>query len=177
MTATAEMTMAEVLEAYPGAQRALFKNYHIGGCASCGFRPEETLADVCNRNGGLDPESVLDNVRAASEQDERTMIAPWQAKQLLASGAADLLDIRSREEYEAVRLEGAQLLDQAMLQDMLARRPKDRLLVIVDHKGLRSLDAAAYFAGHGFTDVKCLRGGIDAWSTEVDPTLPRYTLE
>ena len=177
MTATAEMTMAEVLEAYPGAQRALFKNYHIGGCASCGFRPGETLADVCNRNGGLDPESVLDNVRAASEQDERMMIAPRQTKQLLASGDADLLDIRSREEYEAVRLEGAQLLDQAMLQKMLAGRPRDRLLVIVDHKGLRSLDAAAYFAGHGFTDVKCLRGGIDAWSTEVDPTLPRYTLE
>jgi len=69
MTATAEMTMAEVLEASPGAQRALFKNYHIGGCASCGFRPEETLADVCNRNGGLDPESVLENVRGALEQD------------------------------------------------------------------------------------------------------------
>jgi len=63
------------------------------------------------------------------------------------------------------------------MQEMLATRPKDDLLVILDHKGSRSLDAAAYFAGHGFTNIKCLRGGIDAWSVQVDPTLPRYTLE
>ena len=57
--------MAALLEAYPGAQRALFRNYHIGGCSSCGFRPDETLADVCDRNGGLDPEE-RDGERALS---------------------------------------------------------------------------------------------------------------
>lgn len=169
--------MAELLEAYPSAQRALFRHYHIGGCASCGFRPDETLADVCNRNGGLDPEEVLENVRSAWEQDERMMIAPREAKELLESDGVEILDIRTREEYDAVHLEGARLLDQELMQDMLATRPKDDLLVILDHKGSRSLDAAAYFAGHGFTNIKCLRGGIDAWSTQVDPTLSRYTLE
>lgn len=169
--------MAELLEAYPSAQRALFRNYHIGGCASCGFRPDETLADVCSRNGGLDPEDVLENVRSAWEQDERVMIAPREVKDLLESDGVEILDIRTREEYDAVHLEGAQLLDQALMQEMLATRPKDDLLVIIDHKGSRSLDAAAYFAGHGFTNIRCLRGGIDAWSAEVDPTLPRYTLE
>ena len=169
--------MAELLEAYPGAQRALFRNYHIGGCASCGFRPDETLAGVCSRNGGLDPEDVLENVRSAWEQDERMMLAPREVKDLLESDGVEILDIRTREEYEAVHLEGAQLLDQALMQEMLATRPKDDLLVIIDHKGSRSLDAAAYFAGHGFTNIRCLRGGIDAWSAEVDPTLPRYTLE
>ena len=58
------MTMAELLEAYPGAQRALFRNYHIGGCASCGFRSDETLAQVCHRNDGLDPEEVVESVRS-----------------------------------------------------------------------------------------------------------------
>ena len=169
--------MAELLEAYPGAQRALFRNYHIGGCASCGFRPDETLADVCSRNGGLDPDDVLENVRSAWEQDERMMIAPREVKDLLDSDGVEILDIRTREEYDAVHLEGTQLLDQALMQEMLATRPKDDLLVIIDHKGSRSLDAAAYFAGHGFTNIRCLRGGIDAWSAEVDPTLPRYTLE
>jgi rhodanese-related sulfurtransferase len=177
MTSTTEMTMAELLKAYPGAQRALFRNYHIGGCASCGFQPEETLAEVCNRNGSLDPDEVLESVRSASEQDERMMIAPQELKALLESNGVDLLDIRTREEYEVVHLEDSQLLDQALLQEILAKRPRERLLVIVDHQGSRSLDAAAYFGGHGFTNIKCLRGGIDAWSTEVDPTLPRYTLE
>jgi rhodanese-related sulfurtransferase len=177
MTSTPDMTMTELLEAFPGAQRALFRNYHIGGCASCGFRPDETLADVCGRNGGLDPEDVLENVRLASEQDARMMITPQELKDLLESDGVEILDIRAREEYEVVRLEGARLLDQALMQDMLAARSKERLLVIVDHEGSRSLDAAAYFAGHGFTNIKCLGGGIDAWSAEIDPTLPRYTLE
>ena len=171
------MTMAELLEVYPGAQRALFRNYHIGGCASCGFRPDETLTDVCSRNGGLDPEQVLEQVRSASEQDERLMIGPQEVKDLIDGDGVDLLDIRTREEYEAARIDGARLLDQDLMQDLLAAQPKDRLLVIVDHKGSRSLDAAAYFAGHGFTNVRCLRGGIDAWSTQVDPNTPRYTLE
>ena len=169
--------MAALLEAYPGAQRALFRNYHIGGCASCGFRPDETLAGVCDRNGGLDPEDVMESVRSAWEQDERMMITPGEVKDLLESDGVEILDIRTREEYEAVRIEGARLLDQALMQEMLATRPKDGLLVIVDHQGSRSLDAAAYFAGHGFTNIKCLRGGIDAWSAQVDPNLPRYTLE
>jgi rhodanese-related sulfurtransferase len=177
MTSTVDMTMAELLEAYPGAQRALFRNYHIGGCASCGFRPDETLAEVCQRNDGLDPEEVLESVRRAWEQDERMMISPQEVKDLLETKGAEILDIRTREEYDAVRVEGAQFLDHARLQEVLATKPKDDLLVILDHNGSRSLDAAAYFAGHGFTNIKCLRGGIDAWSVQVDPNLPRYTLE
>ena len=169
--------MAELLETYPGAQRALFRNYHIGGCASCGFRPDETLAEVCARNDGLDPETVLESVRRAWEQDERMMISPQEVKALLEARKVEILDIRTREEYEAVHVEGAQFLDQALLQAILADNPKDALLVVLDHNGSRSLDAAAYFAGHGFTNVKCLRGGIDAWSVEVDSSLPRYTLE
>jgi rhodanese-related sulfurtransferase len=177
MTTTVDMTMAELLEAYPGAQRALFRNYHIGGCASCGFRPDETLAEVCLRNGGLDPEEVLESVRLSWEQDERLMISPQEIKDLLEADGVEILDIRTREEYEAVHIEGARLLDQALMQQMLATMPKDDSLVILDHDGSRCLDAAAYFAGHGFTNIKCLRGGIDAWSVQVDPNLPRYTLE
>lgn len=169
--------MAELLETYPGAQRALFRNYHIGGCASCGFGPDESLAEVCARNDGLDPETVLESVRRAWEQDERMMISPQEVKELLEAKKVEILDVRTREEYEAVHVEGAQFLDQTLLQAVLVNKPKGDLLVILDHNGSRSLDAAAYFAGHGFANVKCLRGGIDAWSVEVDPSLPRYTLE
>jgi rhodanese-related sulfurtransferase len=177
MTSTVDMTMDELLEAFPGAQRALFRNYHIGGCASCGFRPDETLAGVCARNDGLDPEEVLETIRRASAEDERMMISPSEVERLFGSDGVELLDIRTREEYEAVHIEGAQFLDQSLMQQILANKPKESFLVFVDHKGTRSLDAAAYFAGHGFTNIKCLRGGIDAWSVQVDPRLPRYTVE
>ena len=50
-------------------------------------------------------------------------------------------------------------------------------MVIYDHRGQKSLDAAAYFTGQGFKKVRCLRGGIDAWSSEIDSKIPRYRLE
>ena len=177
MTSTVDMTMGELLDAFPGAQRALFRNYHIGGCASCGFRPDETLAEVCSRNDGLDPEEVLETIRRASAEDESMMISPLEVKQSLDGNGVELLDIRTREEYEAVHIEGAQFLDHNLMQQILGSKPKESFLVFVDHKGARSLDAAAYFAGHGFTNIKCMRGGIDAWSVQVNPNLPRYTLE
>ncbi len=169
--------MAGLLAAYPGAQRALFRAYHIGGCASCGFRPDETVAEVCQRNDNLDPAEVLETVRAAWEQDEAMMVSPAELKARLDAGAVEVLDIRAKEEREAVHIAGTRHFDQTLMRDVLASWPKDRFLVILDHTGARSLDAAAYFAGHGFTNVKCLRGGIDAWSEEIDPALPRYSLE
>ena len=63
------------------------------------------------------------------------------------------------------------------MQEITSGWSRENLLVIYDHDGTRSMDAAAYFQGHGFDNVKSLRGGIDAWSAEVDPTLPRYHLE
>ncbi|MGH7976221.1 MAG: rhodanese-like domain-containing protein, partial [Limisphaerales bacterium] len=59
--------MREVLENFPGAQRALFRKYHIGGCSSCGFQPTETLAEVCARNGNLDVTEVLAHIQSSHE--------------------------------------------------------------------------------------------------------------
>ena|SRR5437867_3555219 len=172
-----QSAMREVLLAYPGAQRALFRRYHIGGCASCGFKPTETLEQVCERNGGLDVNEVLDQIRASHAQDEKILIEPKElAEWLKREKSMRLLDIRSREEFEAVHIEGAVLMSQPMMQEIMAEGTNSRLLVIIDHQGGQGLDAAAYFLGHGLTNVRCVRGGIDAWSQEIDPKLPRYRL-
>ncbi|MDX2081854.1 MAG: rhodanese-like domain-containing protein [Terrimicrobiaceae bacterium] len=173
---TADMTMAELLEAYPGAQRALFRHFHIGGCASCGFRPEEKLADVCARNDAPPVEEVLTVLQAAHEEDERVLVSAVDAAEAVRGGAR-LIDIRTREEFDAVHVAGAELFSQDFLQAIMASPDKSRTLILIDHTGRRVLDAAAYFTGHGFSDVRAVRGGIDAWSQEVDTSLPRYTLE
>ncbi len=87
------------------------------------------------------------------------------------------MDIRTQEEFDAVHVPGSRHFTQDLMQEILAKWPKDQLLVLIDHQGARSLDAAAYFAGHGFTNVKGVLGGIDAWSAGIDPSLPRYSLE
>src|SRR4051812_42579807 len=90
-------TMAQVLDAYPGAQRALFRRYHIGGCSSCAFRPDETLEQVCERNGGLNVEEVLEHIRSSHEQDVKILIAPKElADRLKQDPAVRLVDVRSR---------------------------------------------------------------------------------
>jgi rhodanese-related sulfurtransferase len=174
----ANTTMRELLEQYPGAQRALFRKYHIGGCSSCGFSPEETLAGVCARNDNLDVGQVIDHIMSSDAADRALQIEPRDLAAVMKNGGAvRLLDVRTREEHEAVKIDGAELFTQDVMQTILSNWPRQDLLVIYDHDGSRSLDAAAYFQGHGFDDVKSLRGGIDAWSVEVDASLPRYHIE
>ncbi len=169
--------MAELLALYPGAQRALFRSYHIGGCSSCGFRPDETVEQVCARNGDLDPSVVLETVQADHANEEKMLVSPEDLQVAVVRGEATLMDIRTREEFDAVHIPGSRHFTQELMQEVLSSWPKNDLLVLIDHTGARSLDAAAYFAGHGLTNVKGLRGGIDAWSAEIDSSLPRYTLE
>ncbi len=169
--------MRELLEISPGAQRALFRKYHIGGCASCGFRPDETLAQVCARNDNLPVPEVIEYLHASQQADRLTQITPAELAEALHAGSARVVDVRTREEFEAARIDGAVLLSQDVMQEILAHWDRSVLTVFVDHQGARSMDAAAYFAGHGFTQARALRGGIDAWSQEVDPSIPRYHLE
>ncbi|MEO6969679.1 MAG: rhodanese-like domain-containing protein [Chthoniobacterales bacterium] len=172
------ITMRELLEQFPGAQRALFRRYHIGGCSSCGFAPEETLPGVCARNENLDVDEVTEHILVSDAADRAMQIEPRELSERLTAGETiHLLDIRTREEFDAVKLPGAQLFTQEFMQEISANWSRTDLLVIYDHQGTRSMDAAAYFQGHGFENIKSLRGGIDAWSAEIDPTLSRYHLE
>ncbi len=172
------ITMRELLEQFPGAQRAMFRKYHIGGCSSCGFSPDETLAGVCARNENVDVGEAIDHIMASEETERALRIEPRELADLLAAGETiELLDVRTREEFDAVKLPNATLFTQELMQQILTNPARENLLVIYDHQGARSLDAAAYFQGHGLTNVKSLRGGIDAWSAEVDPKLPRYHVE
>ena len=177
-TIDSNITMKDLLVQFPGAQRALFRKYHIGGCASCGFSPDETLSGVCARNENLDVDEVIDHVVASHEADLAMQIEPRELADRVAAGEpVYLLDVRTREEFDAVRLPGAHLFTQELMQEILGNGARTNLFVIYDHTGARSMDAAAYFQGHGFENVKSLRGGIDAWSAEVDPKLPRYHVE
>jgi len=173
-----ESSLQEVLAAYPGARRALFRKYHIGGCSSCGFAPGETLAQLCTRNGNLNVDEVIAHIQASHEVDRQLEISPGELKSLKERGEKiRLLDLRTREEWDAVRIDDAEFVTQDLIQRLMEREGKEGLLVFYDHSGATSIDAAAYFAGHGFGNARFLRGGIDAWSVEVDPKIGRYRVE
>jgi rhodanese-related sulfurtransferase len=172
------ITMKELLVQFPGAQRALFRKYHIGGCSSCGFSPDETLAEVCARNENLNVDEAIEHIVTSEEAEHAMQIEPREVAERIARGEkVYLLDVRTREEYDAVKIDQAHLFTQELMQKIQSSWSRENLLVIYDHQGTRSMDAAAYFQGHGFDNVKSLRGGIEAWSIDVDPKLPRYHLE
>ncbi len=87
-----------------------------------------------------------------------------------------LLDVRQAEEHAFAALPGAHLIPLAELParsaELEAWRGKD--VVVYCHHGMRSQRAVEWLRQRGFTRLLNLTGGIDRWSLEVDPTLPRY---
>lgn len=128
-----------------------------------------TQTPVATQNRG----SVRDNTAAQEPPPIRQLSAP-DLRALLESGAAiELVDVRTEEERAIARIDGFRLLDQAY-HDALILRALDTPIVFQCHHGIRSQHAAEYFRSHGFTNLHNLRGGIDAWSLLVDPSVPRY---
>jgi monothiol glutaredoxin len=101
-------------------------------------------------------------------------LTPKELKARLTSGEElRLVDVRTEEELEKAKIEGARRLDGELAAE-LATLDRSTPLVFVCHHGSRSARAAQQFLAEGFKNVFNLTGGIAAWSTEVDPTVPRY---
>lgn len=93
--------------------------------------------------------------------------------QLDSGDDLELVDVRTPGERQTASIEGSRLLDDALFAELMAL-PKDRKLVFQCHHGHRSQRVAEQFVSAGFSNVYNLVGGIEAWSTEVDPNVPRY---
>lgn len=165
--------MAVILETLPGARRAIFARYHLGGCQSCAFSNEETLADLCTRSE-IPADEVLEHLLTSHVHDSAMWMEPAAAKQ--ESSGLRLIDLRTREEHEAVVIPGSEFFTQELQQQLFAGDPNTRIL-LYDHSGQNVLDQVAWFRGHGLKETYGLLGGIDAWSREIDPSIPRYRIE
>jgi len=97
-----------------------------------------------------------------------------ELKRMIDAGEAFVLvDVRTDEERAVARIEGSRLLDRAYHDELLGL-DRGTLIVFQCHHGVRSQMAAEYFRQHGFRNLHNLRGGIEAWSRSVDPSIPRY---
>jgi monothiol glutaredoxin len=85
----------------------------------------------------------------------------------------EFVDVRTPEERATAKIPGTALIDEDVAQRLEAL-PKDTALVFHSHHGRRSHAAAEHFTALGFTNVYTVVGGIDAWSLEIDPEVPRY---
>ena len=85
-----------------------------------------------------------------------------------------VLDVREPHEYEIAHIEGTRLIPLSELPGRLRELDGRAPIVTLCHHGLRSAHALELLKGAGFGRVRSLRGGIDAWSVDVDPEVPRY---
>lgn len=169
-----DMQMEEVLDRMPGARRALFQRYHVGGCSSCGFTLTDTLEEVCGKHNLLDVDEVIEHLKRSYEMDQALQLSPREIRERLANGDdVHLLDLRPGAEQATVKIDGATPVDDRVAQELMSW-PKEAEIILIDQAGDRSLDAAAYLAGHGFTNVRAMAGGMDAWTREVDPSVARH---
>jgi rhodanese-related sulfurtransferase len=111
-----------------------------------------------------------------------TQIRPAQLKQWIdsvsAHGAAVVLDVREPSELRtaSIKADGFELLTIPMgtVPVRLSELDPQRPIACLCHHGGRSMQVAAFLEARGFTQVANIAGGINAWSGEVDPSVPRY---
>jgi sulfur-carrier protein adenylyltransferase/sulfurtransferase len=138
-------------------------------CPRCGDRPSPgPLADL--------EDACADATPRAPTGDEVSdqISAPQLAARLARGEDLTLLDVREPHEHEHVRLPGALHIPLHELGRRAGGIDRDRTLVVYCHHGIRSQYALRLLREMGYTQVLNLRGGIDAWSTEVDRSVRRY---
>jgi rhodanese-related sulfurtransferase len=102
-------------------------------------------------------------------------ISPVEAAQVLREKGARLIDVREPWEFTTTRIEGSLPLPMGEVATRAHKELEfDERLVIVCHHGVRSMNVTAWLRRQGFEKAQSLRGGIDAWSVEVDPAVTRY---
>jgi adenylyltransferase/sulfurtransferase len=85
-----------------------------------------------------------------------------------------LIDVREPWEYQVCRIEGAQLMPMRTIPASLQAIDTGEDVICYCHHGMRSLDVAAWLRSQGVESAQSLAGGIDRWSAEIDPAVPRY---
>ena len=138
-------------------------------CPLCGPEPRIT--------GLIDYQAFcgLSSVEQADAEARGWEISARELSEGLARGGAPLLiDVREPREWEIARLPGATLIPLGTLPARLGELDAGREIVLYCHHGQRSMRALELLRASGFTRLKNLRGGINAWSKDVDSAVPRY---
>ena len=134
-------------------------------CSLCGEHP--TVTEL------IDYEAFC-GIGAEPTYDGPEVNATDLARELKENPALLLIDVREPLEWEICHIDGVTLIPLGQLPERLNELDGHKAIVTHCHRGVRSMQALEILKAAGFTKVRSLAGGIDAWSTDVDPSVPRY---
>jgi rhodanese-related sulfurtransferase len=103
-------------------------------------------------------------------------ITPIELSRRLREGgpAPLLLDVREPIEYRFCHIEGSTSLPMGQVFLSLEDLDPEREIVVICHHGMRSAQVVNFLLSHGFKNVRNLSGGVAAWASDVDPSMPTY---
>jgi rhodanese-related sulfurtransferase len=105
---------------------------------------------------------------------DELIIEPSEVHAMMENGTKFvLLDCREPWEYQTAHIDGAELIPMGEIPQRLNEIPRDQPIVVYCHAGVRSLNAASWLKRQGVNALS-MSGGIDQWSREIDPQVPRY---
>ena len=136
-------------------------------CPVCGEHP--TIRELVEHDATCDVRPAADTTSPDARLDVRSL------KQRQDAGDRPILvDVRTPQEWQICRLEGAILIPLQELPSRLGEIDRRHEIVVYCHVGVRSAMAVGFLRGNGFDRARNLEGGIDAWAVNVDPSTPRY---
>ena len=136
-------------------------------CPVCGDKP--TITEP------IDYDAFCNSAKAPASPDKTFSISPQELKDKLhRREEVNLIDVREPFEHEIAQISGAKLIPLVELPGRFDEIQRDQKVVVFCHTGVRSARAVQLLREEGFPDVLNLEGGIEAWSHEVDPAVPRY---
>jgi len=102
-------------------------------------------------------------------------VSAAEAATLVSEGKARMIDVREPWELATASIEGAAAMPMGEVPARAHQEldPEERLIVVC-HYGVRSMNVTVWLRNQGFEQAQSMRGGIDAWSAEVDPKVPKY---
>lgn len=101
-------------------------------------------------------------------------ITPEEAKQKLDKGEAVLIDVREPWEVQTASVAGAKNIPMGEVASRQQELDPEKNILVMCHHGVRSLKVTNWLREHGFEKAQSIRGGIDAWSKKIDPSIPVY---
>ncbi len=100
-----------------------------------------------------------------------------EAARRVRANEAAVIDVREPEEYAIAHLDGARLIPMQSVPSELQKLDEladQCTLLVLCHHGVRSLQVASWLRERGIENAYSVAGGIDRWSREIDPSVPRY---
>ena len=130
---------------------------------------------VCGENRTIFAPIDYDQFCGAPADDTVPAISVHELKRKTETREAfELIDVREPFEYEIARIDGAKLIPLGEIADRTDELQREQPIVVHCHSGKRSAQAVRLLQQRGFSNVYNLEGGIDAWSDQIDPTVPKY---